>query len=71
MYEIAEASEQETKRLLKDMTQKKIRYLLSKHAVKDVEVYTVIKEFFKEYLQAKYEFTFEELIEELSGAEEL
>lgn len=47
------------------MTQKKIRYFLSKHAIKDVDVYTVIKEFFKEYLQAKYEFTFEELKEEL------
>lgn len=47
------------------MTKKKIDYLLSKHTVRDVDVYSVIKEFFKEYLGAKYEFTFHELKKEL------
>ncbi|MBN1275758.1 hypothetical protein JXA12_05735 [Candidatus Woesearchaeota archaeon] len=54
-----------TQALLKEMTDKKIAYLLSKHSIKDVDVYTVIKEFFKEYLHANYEFTFDELTEEL------
>lgn len=40
-------------------------YLLSKRSLQDVEVYTIIKEFFKEYLQENYEFTFEELKDEL------
>ena len=54
-----------TQGLLKEVTQKKIAYLLSKHTIKDVEVYSLIKEFFKEYLSTNYEFTFDELAEEL------
>ncbi|MFP4524399.1 MAG: hypothetical protein ACLFO2_03765 [Candidatus Woesearchaeota archaeon] len=47
------------------MTQKKIAYLQSKRSLKDLEVYRLIKEFFKEYLHAHYEFTFDELVKEL------
>ncbi len=47
------------------MTKKKIQYLISKRTIRDIDVYSVIKEFFKEYLQVDYEFTFEELHEEL------
>lgn len=51
--------------LLKDATHKKVEYLLSKRSLRDVDVYVLIKEFFKEFLQAPYEFTFEELEAEL------
>ncbi|MBD3209637.1 hypothetical protein GF367_04450 [Candidatus Woesearchaeota archaeon] len=54
-----------TQSLLRELTKKKIAYLLSKHTLKDVDVYTLIKEFFKEYLHANYEFTFDELADEL------
>lgn len=54
-----------TQALLREVTQKKIAYLQSKHSLKDVEVYRLIKEFFKEYLHAHYEFTFDELVKEL------
>jgi hypothetical protein len=53
------------RRLLKDVTSKKINYLLSKPFIKEKETYNIIKEFFREYLQQDYEFTYEELIEEL------
>ena len=54
-----------TQLLLRETTKKKIAYLLSKHTIKDIEVYNLIKEFFKEYLKADYEFTFDELAQEL------
>ena len=43
----------------------KIKHALSKHHINQKEVYTITKEFFKEYLDLEYEFTHEELLEEL------
>lgn len=55
----------QSKHLLKEMTQKKAQYLLSKGNIQEQEVYTLIKDFFKEFLQVKYEFTVDELLSEL------
>ncbi len=51
--------------LLKEATHKKIQYLSSKRSLRDVDVYNLIKEFFREFLQLHYEFTFGELENEL------
>ena len=55
----------QSKHLLKEMTQKKAQFLLSKGHIVEQEVYDLVKGFFKEFLQAKYEFTADELIAEL------
>jgi hypothetical protein len=54
-----------TQALLRDATKKRIAYLLSKRTIQDLDVYRLVKDFFKEYLHENYEFTFNELAEEL------
>jgi len=54
-----------SKRLLGDLTHKKIKYYLSKNRVNEQELYAVFKEFFKDLLEIKKEYTCTELIKEL------
>ena len=53
------------KPLLKEVFLKRTNYLASKQIIKDQEIYNLIKDFFKEFLHIDYEFTREELAEEL------
>ena len=46
-------------------THKQINYVASKAKINQQEVYTTVKSFFRELLELNYEFTHEELIEEL------
>lgn len=43
----------------------KIKYINSKNKISEKEIYLTIKDFFKKYLDLDYEFTHEELVEEL------
>ncbi|MGV8169691.1 MAG: hypothetical protein ACP5N3_06590 [Candidatus Nanoarchaeia archaeon] len=52
------------KEILDDII-KKIDYYTSKNAVNDVDLYYLIKEFFKEFLDLNYEFSLDELLMEL------
>lgn len=54
-----------SKKLLGDLTLKKIAYYLSKTTITDSEIYSVVKEFFSELLEIKNEFTFSELSVEI------
>lgn len=51
--------------LIKTSFLHRIDFLLGKHNIKDEELYNIIKDFFKDYLNIHYEFTFEELVQEL------
>jgi hypothetical protein len=51
---------------LRDTTYKRARFLLSKHRLSERDVYDFVRDFFREYLSLKYEFTSDELIAELS-----
>lgn len=53
------------KRLFKDIFLKRCEYLHSKRVLKEQEVYTLVKDFFKEFLDLDYEFTEQELSNEL------
>lgn len=53
------------KPLFREVFLKRTSYLLSKRVVKEQEVYNLVRDFFKEYLQVDYEFTKEELEEEM------
>ena len=59
--------EREKRELLKDITLKKIGYYQKKGDVTDLEVYNTAKEFFKEYFNFNYEFTFDEFKGELDN----
>ena len=59
--------EREKRELLKELTLKKINYLLKKGDLDDVDVYEAAKDFFKEYYDLDYEFTIQEFKEELEG----
>ncbi len=52
--------------LLKEQALQRIDFLLSKKIVTEEELYYFVKEFFKQYLHLDYEFTYEELEEELN-----
>jgi len=54
-----------SKKLLGDLTHKKIKYFLSKNQVSEKELYAVFKNFFKELLEIKKEYTCTELLKEL------
>lgn len=54
-----------SKKLLGELTHRKINYYLSKTYLDDADFYKVFKEFFTELLEIKYEFTCNELIKEL------
>ena len=51
--------------ILKSAIKQRLNYIKSKPRVTDEEVYVLVKDFFKEFLKLDYEFTHEELIEEL------
>jgi|GEM_PF-3751661 hypothetical protein len=59
------AEETNPKKIIYESTKKKIDYVLSKSEIKEEEVYELVKGFFKEYLKLDYEFTNQELMEEL------
>jgi len=54
-----------SKKLLGQLTHNKIAYYLNKNVVSEIDLYIVFKEFFKELLEIKKEFTCSELLEEL------
>ena len=64
--ETSSSSTISSKKLLKDLIHKKIRYYLSKAYLEDTDLYNVFKEFFTELLELKYEFTCGELLNELN-----
>jgi hypothetical protein len=43
----------------------KIKHIILKDEISEMEVYLIVKNFFKEYLELNFEFTHEELIDEL------
>ncbi|MFH1400461.1 MAG: hypothetical protein ABIH41_03000 [Nanoarchaeota archaeon] len=51
--------------LLREVTLKRIQYTVSKAIVSEVEVYRIVKDFFREYLDINYEYTHEEIRGEL------
>ncbi len=55
------------KKELKEVTSRKITYLMSKDLIDDFEVYSLVKDFFRLYLNLNYEFTFAELESELKN----
>jgi hypothetical protein len=55
----------ESKRILLDTIIKRIDYYCSKNAVTDVDLYYLVKDFFRVYLDLAYEFSLDELILEL------
>lgn len=60
-----EEQKKKSKQELHTLTHKKIEYISSKTNINQREVYKLIKEFFQELLGLNYEFSHEELIEEL------
>ncbi|MGM5481376.1 MAG: hypothetical protein ACQESE_03115 [Nanobdellota archaeon] len=62
-----EDGQEEKKSLItiKGETESKIKHALSKQHIHQKEVYNIVKIFFKELLELDYEFTHEELMEEL------
>jgi hypothetical protein len=60
-----ETNDAETKRLLLDTIIKRIDYYCSKNTVTDVDLYYLVKDFFRVFLDLKYEFSLDELILEL------
>ncbi|MFP4118945.1 MAG: hypothetical protein ACLFTH_02720 [Candidatus Woesearchaeota archaeon] len=62
-----EGEQEEKKSLIaiRGETESKIKHALSKQHIHQKEVYSIVKTFFKELLDLEYEFTHEELIEEL------
>lgn len=60
------ASPPPAKEALRDSTVKRAQFLLSKHRLTEREVYDFVREFFKAYLDLKYEFTLDELQVELN-----
>jgi len=61
----AKTEQANSKKELSENTTKKIGYLISKSQVQEEELYQLVKDFFKDYLKLDYEFTHEELMEEL------
>ncbi len=57
--------EEEDKLILKNTIQKKIDYLKKKPEVEPEEAYSLVQEFFKAFTEKDYEYTREELIEQL------
>ncbi len=55
-----------SRELLRELAFKRAHYLLSKHRLAEREVYDFVREFFKEYLDIRYEFTLDELLTELN-----
>ncbi|MFH1072056.1 MAG: hypothetical protein V1743_01350 [Nanoarchaeota archaeon] len=53
------------RKLFKEVFLKRIHYLMTKRLVTEKEAYNLIKDFFKEYLHLDYEFTEQELQDEL------
>ncbi len=60
-----ESEQQKSLLAIRAETESKIRLAKSKRHLDQKEVYDITKTFFRELLQLKYEFTHEELIEEL------
>jgi hypothetical protein len=54
-----------SKKLLLESIIKKIDYYTSKNSVSDIDLYYLIKDFFREFLNLKYEFSLDELSSEL------
>jgi len=54
------------KKELKIEALRRIDYLLEKKIVHEEEIYYLVKNFFKRYLNLEYEFTYEELLNELT-----
>lgn len=54
-----------TKQELHKATHKKLNYISSKARINQKELYSIVKQFFEELLELHYEFSHEELIEEL------
>ncbi|MFH1915839.1 MAG: hypothetical protein ABIJ21_01110 [Nanoarchaeota archaeon] len=55
------------KELFKDIYLKRCEYLLKRRLLKEQEIYNLVRDFFKELLDIEYEFTEQELIEELKS----
>lgn len=62
---VRQPTELEKKKALKLNHHKKIDYALAKAFIHDNDLYELIEDFFREYLDLKYEFTHEELTKEL------
>jgi hypothetical protein len=54
-----------SKKILLESIIKKADYYSAKNSVTDVDLYYIVKDFFKEFLDLKYEFSFDELVTEL------
>ncbi|MBU1202260.1 MAG: hypothetical protein KKA51_07180 [Nanoarchaeota archaeon] len=65
--EEGKSGENESKLVLRKSTLRDINYLLSKSWVTEQEVYNLVKNFLKGYLNINYEFTKDELFEELKN----
>ncbi len=61
-----EVSEVDRKLLLKKNYLDKIRYYLTRNPINQDELYFLVRKFFTEYLKLDYEFTYEELSQELN-----
>ena len=61
-----EVSEVDRKLLLKKNYLDKIRYYLTRNPISQDELYFLVRKFFTEYLKLDYEFTYEELSQELN-----
>ena len=61
-----EVSEVDRKLLLKNKYLDKISYYLSRNPISQDELYIFVRKFFGEYLKLNYEFTYEELSQELN-----
>jgi len=61
-----EVSEVDRKLLLKKTYLDKIHYYITRNPIDQEELYSTIRKFFSEYLKLDYEFTYEELSQELN-----
>ena len=61
-----EVSEVDRKLFLKKTYLDKIDYFITRNPINQDELYSLIRKFFGEYLKLDYEFTYEELSQELN-----
>ena len=65
--EEGKVGENDSKIVLRKNTMRDINYLLSKNWFTEQDVYSLVKSFLKGYLNINYEFTKDELLEEMKN----
>ena len=65
--ETGKTGEVEARAVLRKDILRDINYLLKKGLVTNTEVYHIVKDFLKSYMKLEYEFTKDELFEELKS----